>query len=133
MDSQVNDLLGPIAATVPLNEAKDRRLDLKLPLGAVLRGKMEEQVAVHYVGLATGHALDAPRGGEHDAVPTQPFGKTLSDLRETFAVGIVPHVRVGPMEREMGNQGRAMDLANWTASMMLVACLSVTYLVPPTR
>ena len=52
-------------------------------------------------------ALDTPGGGEYDAVPTQPFGKTLSDLREAFAVGIVPRVRVSPMDREMGNQGKA--------------------------
>ena len=48
-----------------------------------------------------------PGGSEHDAVPMQPFGKTLSDLREAFAVGIVTDVRVGPVDREMGNQGKA--------------------------
>ena len=96
VNPHVDNLFGPVAATMPLNEAKDRRLDLKPPLGAVLGRKMEDQVAVHHVRLPTGHALDAPRSGEYDTVPTQPFGKTLSDLREAFAVGIVPHVRVGP-------------------------------------
>ena len=132
-NGELDDLVGPIAATVPLNEAKDRRLDLKQPLGAVLGRKVEEQVAVHHVGLPTGHALDAPRSGEHDTVPTQPFGETLSDLRETFAVGIVPYVCVGPVEREMGNQGKADRFCKSDRLDDVGACATVMYLVPPTR
>ena len=77
---QVDNLFGPVAATVPLDKAIDRCFDLKLPLGAVLDRQVKEQVAMHHVGLPTGHALDTPGGGEYDAVPIQPFGKTLSDL-----------------------------------------------------
>ena len=50
-------MFGPVAATVPLDEAIDRRFDLKLPLGAVLDGQVEEQMAMHDIGLTTRHAL----------------------------------------------------------------------------
>jgi hypothetical protein len=39
---QVDHLLGPIAFAVSLDEAIDRRLDLKFPLGAGLNREVEE-------------------------------------------------------------------------------------------
>ena len=53
VDPQVDNLFGPITATVPLDKAIDRRLDLKLPLGAVLDRQVKEQMAMHHLGLPT--------------------------------------------------------------------------------
>ena len=107
VDPKVDHLFGPIAATVPLDEAIDRRLDLKLPLGAVFDGQVEEQMAMHHLGLATRHALTRPSRREHDALPPQPLVQTLAEFREELAVGIITHIGVGPMDRQMGHQGEA--------------------------
>ena len=41
-DGELDDLVGPVAATVPLDEAIDRFFDLQLPSGAVLSWEVEE-------------------------------------------------------------------------------------------
>ena len=38
-------------------------------------------------------------------MPTPPLVQTLADLGEALAIGIVPHICVGPMDREMRYQG----------------------------
>ena len=90
-----------------LDKAIDRHLDLKLPLGVVLDRQMEKQMAMHHLGLTTRHALTRPSRCEHDTLPPQPLVQALADLREELAVSIVTDIGVGPMDRQMGNQGEA--------------------------
>ena len=53
VDPQVDNFFGPVTATMPLDEAINGRLDLKLPLSAVLDRQVKEQVAMHHFGLPT--------------------------------------------------------------------------------
>ena len=68
---------------------------------------MEEHMAMHDLGLPTRHALTRPNRREYDSLPQQPFVQALSELCEELAVGIVTHIGVGPMDRQMGHQGEA--------------------------
>ena len=72
-----------IAATVMFDEAIDRRFDLNCFLsGAVLDGQVEEQMAMHDIGLATRHALANHSRSEHNSLPPQPLVQTLAEFRE---------------------------------------------------
>ena len=66
-------------------------------------------------------------------MPTQPFVQTLADLREEFAVGIVPHIRVGPVDRQMGNQRKADGFGEFDRLDDVGGLRTVMYLVPPGR
>ena len=83
-------------------------LDLKEPrAGAILYRQVEEQMAVDDVGV--GFALAAPyaRQPTSDAPPEEPFVESFTDFGEEFAIGIVKHDRARPVDRGMGNQGKA--------------------------
>ena len=53
VNPQVDNLFGPVTATMPLDETINGRLDLKLPLSAVLDRQVKEQVAMRHLGLPT--------------------------------------------------------------------------------
>jgi hypothetical protein len=64
-------------------------------------------MAVHDVGV--GFALSAPHAGQtaRDSTPEEPFVEALTDFGEELSVRIIEDNRAGPMDRRMGNQGKA--------------------------
>ena len=74
---------------------------------AILDGQVEEQMAVDDVGVSL--ALSAPhaRQSTDNSSPEEPFVKSFTDFGEEFAVGIIKHDRARPVDRRMGNQGKA--------------------------
>ena len=96
------------AAAVPTDESEQRSLDLKEPsAGAILDRQVEEQMAVDDIGV--GFALSAPHARQptYNAPSKEPFVESLTDFGEELAVGIVKHDRARPVDRRMGNQGKA--------------------------
>jgi len=78
VNHELDDSLVWNAATVPIDETRDRRLDLGQLLGAVVHRQVEEQMAVHDFRLPAGLALACPYRGERDAMPMQPLVQTLA-------------------------------------------------------
>jgi hypothetical protein len=63
-------------------------------------------MTVHNVGV--GFALAAPHASQAaSAASKEPFVETLTDFGEELAVGIVKRDRTRPVDRGMGNQGKA--------------------------
>ena len=108
MNSQLDGELAQDAAAVTTDETRQCSLDLKEPsAGAILDRQVEEQVTVDDVGV--GFALSAPHARQptSNAPPKEPFVESLTDFGEELAVGIIKHDRARPVDRRMGNQGKA--------------------------
>ena len=90
------------------DESEQCSLGLEEPrAGAILDRQVEEQMTVDDVGV--GFALSAPHARQptHNAPPKEPFVESFTDFGEQLAIGIVKHVRARPVDRRMGNQGKA--------------------------
>ena len=55
-------------------------------------------MAMHDIRLSTRSTLATPHSSEFDSVPQEPFGKTLSELCEEFAVRIVSRICQRPFD-----------------------------------
>ena len=131
--TSLTNLFGPVAAAVPFHEAVDSRLDLMLPLGAVFQRQVEEQMAVHHLALTTRQRhVNKPQrtrclaGAATAPDPREPLRRACRRDRHTQ--------RCKPNgSSRWATKGRPINFAKSTASMMLVACVTERYLLPPAR
>ena len=117
-------------ATVQFDETQDRILDLsELLARAVFHRQVEQQVAVLDIRLPSALTLAHPCRSEHDAAPIQPFVQALAQFAKSLPSGSSPtSVRLQWIVR-CATKGRPINLANATASMMLVAWRMLMYLL----
>ena len=108
MNSQLDGELTKDAAAVTTHERGQCSLDLKGPsAGAILDRQVEEQVTMDDVGV--GFALSAPhaRQSTNDSPPKEPFVEPLTNFGEEPAARIIKRDRARPVNRRMGNEGKA--------------------------
>src|SRR5262245_28230180 len=72
-----------------------------------LYGQVEEEMAVH--DISVGFALSAPHASQasSNVASEKPLVESFPDLGEEFAIGIVEDHRARPVDRRVGNQGKA--------------------------
>ena len=93
---------------MPIDETRQRSFGLEEPrTSAILDGQVKEQMAVDDVGV--GFALSAPyaRQSTRDSPPKEPFVESFTDSGEEPAIGIVKDHCARPVNRRVGNQGKA--------------------------
>ena len=108
MNGELDGELAQDAAAVSSNKSEQRSLSLKEPrAGAILDGQVEKQVAVDDVGV--GFALSAPYARQPTSYspPKEPLVESFTDFGEELAVGIIKRDRARPVNRCVGNQGKA--------------------------
>ena len=90
VDHELDDPLVGDAATMPLDQTRDRVLDLKELLArAVLHRQVEEQMTVHHIRLPSRLALACPCSSERDTVTAEPLvaRRTSDDTLPVISAG----------------------------------------------
>jgi hypothetical protein len=108
MSDQLHRELAQDTAAVAADETEQRSLGLEKPRAAAILGwQVEEQMAVHDVGVGLALAAPHTRKSTRNTPPKQPFVESFTDFGEKSAIGIIESIRARPVDRRVGNQGKS--------------------------